>query len=1858
MSANNVRDLLKRSLLRIEELEARLQQQSQASAEPIAVIGMGCRLPGGATDPQAFWSCLRRGVDAIVEIPTTRWPTGFPSPVQPAARWAGLLAQIDEFDAEFFQISPREAISMDPQQRLLLEVAWEALEDAGQIPEKLAGSQTGVFIGLMNLDYKERFLIGDPALRDMYCFLGNGLSAAPGRLSYTFDFKGPCAAVDTACSSSLVAIHLACESLRRGECTLALAGGVHLILSPLMMEMMATTQGMSPDGRCKTFDARANGMVRAEGCGVVVLKRLVDAMRDGDPIAALIRGSAVNQDGRSAGFTVPNVLSQEALLRQALANACVESGQLGHLEAHGTGTPVGDPIEVDAIKRVLGPARQDGSVCALSSVKTNLGHLEAAAGVAGLIKTVLMLQHRQIPRHLNFRTLNPRISLTDTPLVIPVEERPWTTTGRPRVAGVSSFGVSGINAHAVLAEAPVCQPTAPAQPDQLLTLTAKTESALRALGQKYADFLAPLEHQPQPALADISYTASVKRTHHVHRLAVVGRSTSEWLTALRQFVRGETTPGLTCGHVETGSPRKLVFLFSGLGSQWHGMAQQLLAEEPVFRRALESCDAAIHREAGFSILHELTVSHEYLEPSRPELLQPVLFSLQTALAAQWRAFGVVPDAVLGTSMGEVAAAHFCGALSLPDAVRVICQRSRLIKKVWGKGAVAVVEMSAEEAQALTMEYPGRLSIAARNGPRSTLLSGEPQVIAAVLSRLAGEGVFCRPLPGGNAASHSPQVELLRDELLAALEGIQPNIPQLKMISTVTCQEIAPRMVDAGYWFRNMREPVLLWPAIEVLHAQDHRIFLEVSPNPVLLPALQDGLSQLSGDTLRLATLRRGQPERRCLLETLAELYARGRSVSFSSLHGENRQCVSLPTYPWMRERFWLDGPGPDALRSLGRGGGGTHELLGEPFSVSTQPMARFWERKLSLRQTSWLGEHRVRGQVIFPGAGYVEMALSAARQAYGSPELVLRQVRFERMLELHEEGEHTLQTVLLTQGPDVGNIQIACQDGTRWVRHAVGNVQPAAAGQVLPPPPAPPSTIQQRSREYYDKAQLYGEVAKNGGAYGPLFQTVAELWIGDDELLARLELPVSVAVPTTGYRLHPVVLDACFQVALHSPRLRGALWVPAGIEQLSVDAFAIPPAWVYARQESGATEHSAGYSLWALDDAGNALFHVGGLRLARLPDEPGEPAARAAELLYELKWRQQELPAAGAPLTKDARPWLLLFDRDGAALQLRDALQHLGERCITVTLGAEYERTASGEYKLDPAEPHGYRTLLRDALGAAGACKGILHAFSLDAAPPAQLTPERLAQDQRLGPLSALHLLQALSETGWRDHPPVWFLTRGAVPLAADPGWLSLSQATLWGFTQAIASERPELICRCIDLNGGEGSGGDKPLIAALIAELLANSSEDKVVLRSGKRYVARLQRSRFSLSPAVEHAPLRADGSYLVTGGLGGLGLVAAQWLAEAGARHLVLVGRSVPSEAARRVIDGMIAAGVDVVQAQADVASPAQLAALLGQLDGRLPPLRGIVHAASVVDDGLLTEQTAERLHRVLAAKAYGAWNLHLLTQQQPLDFFFCYSSAMSLLGSAGQSNYVAANAFLDALSRYRQLIGQPGTSINWGLFTEVGQATRQAGVAERLAGRGMQSLTLDEARPIFIRLLREPRAGIGVMRLDARRWVEFYPSLASSPLWAELRQEQEGSAAGRHSDAALWLARISAAKPGERGAMIEELLEQEIGRVLRLAAERVERHLPFRQMGIDSLMSLEIRNRLEVRMGVRLPAVILMTYPTIAELGVHLLDKLELSAPELASPQPVAFAAPADLEQLTEDELFARLKDEISQAKNGGK
>ncbi|HYI02350.1 type I polyketide synthase, partial [Hyalangium sp.] len=673
------------------EERAALAEMIRAEPERVAIIGMGGRFPG-ATDPEAFWRVLRDGTDCIREVPAQRWDIDAwydPDPDAPGkmySRWGGFLDGVDQFDAAFFELSPREAESMDPQQRLLLEVTWEALEDAGQIPSRLEGTRTGVYVGMCNVDYGKLVVSEDLTRTDLYTGSGNLRSVASGRISYLLGLQGPSITLDTACSSSLLAIHLAAESLRSGECSLALAGGVNLVLHPEYHVYLSRTRMMARDGRCKAFDARADGFVRSEGCGVVVLKRLSEALRDGDRILGVLRGTAANNDGRSSGLTAPNMIAQQAVLREALRNAGLSASDITHLETHGTGTALGDPIEFEALREVLGDPREDGSTCALGAAKTNLGHLEAAAGVVGLIKILLSMRHEAIPALVHFRKLNPRLSLEGTPFVIPTQLTPWPRGSKRRIAGVSSFGMSGTNVHVIVEEPsvrPVRAVAVSSTRPHLLVLSARTPEALRALAQTFREHLEALEQRPDMSLEDVLFSAAGRREHYEHRLAAVGTSAAELSAALGAHVRGSSHSGLVLGTVpQRGERPRVVFVFPGQGSQWVGMGRELLESEPVFRQALEACDAAIRPYTGVSVVEGLRAgSAELLE--RIDLIQPTLFALEVALAEQWRAWGVEPDAVVGHSMGEVAAACVAGALSLEDAARVICVRSRLLRKVSG-----------------------------------------------------------------------------------------------------------------------------------------------------------------------------------------------------------------------------------------------------------------------------------------------------------------------------------------------------------------------------------------------------------------------------------------------------------------------------------------------------------------------------------------------------------------------------------------------------------------------------------------------------------------------------------------------------------------------------------------------------------------------------------------------------------------------------------------------------------------------------------------------------------------------------------------------------------------------------------------------------------------------------------------------------------------------------------------------------------------------------------------------------------------------------------------------------------------------
>jgi len=1589
----------------------------QAQPEPIAIIGIGCRFPG-ANNPQAFWQLLRDGVDAISEVPAERFNLEEffdPNPEIPGkinTRWGGFLDQVDQFDPRFFGISPREAARMDPQQRLLLELTWEALEDGGQVRERLAGTETGVFVGISNNDYGRR-QFADLCRIDAYAGTGSALSIAANRISYVFDFRGPSVAIDTACSSSLVAIHMACGSLRTGESTLALAGGVNLILSPAVTINFTKAGAMAPDGRCKTFDARANGYVRSEGAGLVVLKPLSKALADGDPIYAIIRGSAVNQDGRSNGLMAPNPLAQQAVLREAYRRAAVSPGDVQYVEAHGTGTFLGDPIEAKALGAVLALDRLPGRPCALGSVKTNIGHAEAAAGIAGLIKVALALKHQEIPPSLHFQEPNPQIPFDELPLRVQTTLGPWPAQSGPALAGVSSFGFGGTNAHVVLEEAPrsnaeihgaecgvESREIRQTRSAYLLPLSAHSSEALQSLARAYRDLLA----NPESAVSlyDLCYTAGVRRSHHDYRLAVTGNSPAQLAEGLEAFLRGEVRPSLPTGRKLSGRARKLVFVFSGQGSQWLGMGRTLLEQDGVFREVVESCDRAMRPYGDWSLLAELAATDATQSRlNEIDIIQPALFAMQVALAAMWRFWGIEPQAVVGHSMGEVAAAHVAGALSLEDAVRVICHRSRLVKPTIGQGAMAAVDLSMEEARRVLVGYEDRVSIAVSNSPTSTVLSGDPATLDVILDKLQRQDIFCRTVKV-DFASHSPQMDPLRADLLLALEGLEPRSASVPIYSSVTGLVRNGLDLVALYWGRNLREPVLFSTAVQRLLEDGYDVFLEISPHPILLSAIQQGMHHFGQEGAVLPSVRREEEEHTVMLGSLGALYALGCPLDWSRTYPAGGRCVRLPFYPWQRERCWL---------------------------------------------------------------------------------------------------------ATTAEGPEDGS----------------------------------------------------------GGRDGSLRVAKSDRLLGDDS--------------------------------------------------------------------QGAVEEN-------LDDC-----------------------------LYEVQWQLKEgraVPQVSEPsLPASPRSWVIFTDSSGVGEALAALLSAQGERGILVARGESYEHTDGEHFRIRPDRPEDWRHLFEALESDQTLCCGIVHLWSLDINLPEDATVASVEAAQTLGCGSVLTLVQELAQAQWRDRPRLWLVTRGAQAAEEEPLPLAVAQAPLWGLGRVIAQEHQALWGGLVDL---EPRGGlDDVAARQLCEEISRPDGEDQVAFRQGRRYVARLVRKRDS---AMLGQPFqwRPDGSYLITGGLGELGLLVARWMVGQGARRLILLGRTrlPPRSSWRSVETGsrcahQIAAireleslGASVHLAAVDVADEGQLSAFLDEFRAEgWPPVRGVVHAAGVLHDGLLSQLDTAALNAVLRPKMAGAWLLHRLLADAPLDFFVFFSSAGSLMGQPGQGNYAAANAFLDALAHHRRAQGQPGLSINWGAWAELGFADTPGGrrLAKHLALVGIRSLAPELALKVLERLLRLGSTQVAVVPVNWAQYLQFHPAGTDPPLLSQLARAEAAipSQAGHPGEKRETLL---AAEPMERQQLLQFYLSEQVARVLGLAASQFDVQQPLSNLGLDSLMAVALKNRIAVDLGVNVPMVKFLQGFSVAEAATQVLE--QLTAEAAVPSMPVAginAPLPEDIDKLSDEQVHSLLTDMLA-------
>ena len=1190
---------------RIDELEAK----TLGTKEPIAVVGLGCRFPGGGDDPEKFWSLLRDGTDCISEVPGDRWKVDdyyHPDPKMPgkmSTRFGGFLKSIDEFDAEFFGIAPREARDMDPQQRLLLEVAWSALENAGISPDSLRGSLTGVYIGICGGDYLQILASRHPEQIGMYSATGNSASVAAGRLSYVLALQGPAFAIDTACSSSLTAVHLACKSILMGECRQALAGGVNLIISPDTTIMLSKLQMMAPDGRCKAFDASADGFVRGEGCGVVVLKRLSHALEDGNRVLAVIRGSAVNQDGRSNGLTAPNGPSQETVMRAALKDASMEPAQIGYVECHGTGTVLGDPIEVQALTSVLSTGRAPGNPLLIGTVKSNIGHLEAAAGIAGLIKAVLCIQHRELPPSIHFRNPNPYIGWQDNPVKVVTAGTSWALTGL-RAAAVSSFGFSGTNAHLILSEAP-----APTQheirmqrPLHPVCLSAKSRNALESQVRSFEEFLSErVTTDGPPPAGDIAHTLNAGRSHFPFRLYMTAETGGEILDKLRAFSRDPSCSGVSTREVKAGDPTGVAFLFTGQGSQYAGMGRELYETEPVFREALERCGDLLKPVLEAPLLSVIYSGSADALLGRTAYTQPALFAFEYAMARLWISWGIRPAAVMGHSVGELAAACVAGMFSLEDGLRLVAERGRLIQSLPENGAMAAVFAGLSQIEPFLASHGQPVSVAAINGPANTVLSGPKDALKSILNRLEAEGISHHYLTVSHAF-HSALMDPVLDRFESAASSVSYERPDVEIISNVSGRAGGDELMEAAYWRRHMRSPVRFHEGMRTLESMGVDLFLEVGPHPVLLAMGRQCLREDFGTWL--PAVRKGRRDWDQVLESLGHLYLRGITPDWTGFDAHHPyRLQDLPTYPFERKRHWLKPRRRTSFES--RESSRDHPLI--DLHINTARNELVFSTKISLERLPFLQDHRVSGCMVLPAAVFIEMVAAALNRTRGHETDQLRDVVFGEALIVPEEGMVDLQLILSTGMENEFRFEIFSRhDGKEgWRLHARGKTGPAEvqrARELLEIIGL--DELKKESTDWLKAEVYYGELQRRGIEFGPAFRGIRELWRGEWKALGRIGIADSVADRFDKYFLHPALLDAAFQTlgAVLPAAADDPIYLTTGFEAFTLAGDPKMTAWALGEIRPGAAKGSAAFTgdIRLLSDAGEIVGKISGIQLRRL----------------------------------------------------------------------------------------------------------------------------------------------------------------------------------------------------------------------------------------------------------------------------------------------------------------------------------------------------------------------------------------------------------------------------------------------------------------------------------------------------------------------------------------------------------------------------------------------------------------------------------------------------------------------------------
>ncbi|MEU0555553.1 type I polyketide synthase [Dactylosporangium sp. NPDC006015] len=1744
--------------------------------EPLAVIGMSCRFAPDLDTPGQLWEFLRAGRSAVGEMPARRWDPYEADPksraiLRQTTRKGSFMQDIEGFDAEFFQITPREAEYIDPQQRIMLEMAWEALCDAGLPPTSLAGTDAGVYVAANTNDYGRR-LLEDLDRTGAWAVNGTTFYGIANRISYFLDAHGPSMAVDTACAGSLTALHVACQALRTGETSVAIVGGINIMSSPALVVALDAASATSPDGRSKAFDKAADGYGRGEGGGVVVLKRLSDAVRDDDPIYGLVMGSGVFQDGRSDGMMAPNSEAQQRMLQETYERAGIDPNTVQYVEAHGTGTQLGDTAEAKAIGSVFGPSRDSDDPLLIGTLKPNVGHVEAASGIAGVIKVLLGMQHGELPPSPH-EEVNPELGLDDNRMRLVGEPTPWRAGAHGRRAGVSSYGVGGSIAHAILQQAPATRPSAnghggdrTARP-WVFPISAASEQGVRGLAGAVADWVRTNRGADLDSLA---HTLTGRRSHLARRAAVVAAGADELIEALDALADGEHSPDAVTGAArafgDSGADGP-VWVFSGHGAQWAGMGQELLTTEPAFARVIDELGPVFAEELGWT-------PREAIDAGGPWTVtrtQAMTCAMQVALAEVWSELGLVPGAIIGHSVGEIAAAVAAGSLDRIDAARFACRRAKALEQVAGQGAMAMVPMAFAGVE---QRLAGRDGVVAgiAASPLSTVVSGDIDAVEAFVAELSGEGIQARKV-NTDVAFHSPHV---RGEVLAevgrAAAQLHARPPQVTLYSTAMADPRSGAAREGDYWATNLADPVRFHQAVRAALDDGARVFLEVSSHPVVAHSISETAIDAGVSDAQVAiTLRREQPEQRTVLTNLARLHCLGSPVRWSYA-GE---LVDVPAVRWQHKPFWIFPDTPSEHAGVGHDPE-KHTLIGGHTTVASAPVQRVWQTELNMDNRPYAQSHKVVGVETVPASVVLNSFIGAAAGdgdvPYGLRDIVFRiplAAHPTRIVQVVMEQDKVRLASRIKREDGAGGAGGGVRDD-EWLTHTTATVVPEP--EVGTTPLEDVDTIRARCPVSWTWAKVDG-IFRAMGVDGYTFPwVVEELLRGDDEQIA------TVTVDHTP-KLHPSSWTAVVDAALTASGVlvmtedSTVLRTCSHLESLQFKGAPPPRIFVHTTRDPRTPDT---INMQVADETGTVVCEARGLRYVKVQDI-GSGAVGPRDLVQELTWEPVEV-RADAPQPRQA---LLLGQPEGGSA-LVDALNARGVETRATT---------------DPAA-------IGDGLLAGGDVVIV--------APPALLpdeAPEQAARRCAQALVDAVQRVAAIEDE--QKRPTIWALTRG-VRQGGTEG--ALAHAPLWGAGRIVAGERPDLWGGTVDVDGGV----DLASVAGVIGALPPN--EDVLSSTADGLFAARLRR----LERPAEREPVdcRPDGTYLVTGGLGALGLEAARHLVEQGARRLVLVGRrglpprsewdgvTDPAVAAQIAeVVALEAAGATVRVLRLDISDPEATAKALdpGSLD--MPAVRGIVHCAGVVSDALVEKTRAENLDTTMGPKADGAMVLHRLYPAGTLDFFTMFSSCGQFARLTGQVSYASANSFLDALAVLRRSQGEIGsTSFAWAQWIGrgMGETTGKATILEA-ESRGLGGITVSEALRSWSYADRYALPYVTVMRVMPGHTLPVFSQLSVTDAAAE----------NTGGGAVDW-----ATVPADE--LVEKVTaetHEQVAAELNLAPEDIAIDRPLLELGVDSVLTVALRVRLHRTFAVDLPPTILWSNPTVRALAEFLAGEVGGAAEEPA-------------------------------------